>query len=76
MLLNKKVMKDLVEKMKGKKLDIELVKNELKEMGFSKLPSISILNGYKEKDAKTGWVELSILNLRERITLNDEGIVL
>lgn len=75
-MMSNKILNEVVEKLKGKKLNTENINIALKEIGFNKCPDVSIIAGYKV-DENSFWVELTSCNSRVRCTVtNDENIVL
>lgn len=75
MVMNQKKLEQLVLNLKGSTLSEEVVKKELKKMGFKKSPEIYFINGYKI-DNKSGWITLKILQNSIRITLDNSGKVI
>lgn len=72
--MSQKVLKELVNNMKGKQLTYELVNEELKNLGFNKLPDVTISPRFCTPLG--GWVELRILQNSIRITLDSDNIVI
>lgn len=75
MLISNKLMNELEKRIIGKELSIELIYEELKKMGFKKVPNIVIRSGYKDRNENIGWVTIAICNCEKRVKLNNLGVV-
>ena len=74
MIINQKLLEKIVNNIKGKELTFKLINDELKKLGFKKLPDVTIQNGYVTE--RGGWVTLKILQNSIRIELDNNNIVI
>lgn len=59
MTISKETFKELENKIKGKILTENLIKQTLKEIGFIKIPCIAIKNGYIDRKTNIGYCYIS-----------------
>lgn len=69
------MIEELVLRLKGELLTYENIEKALKEMGYKKLPDVTIISGYRI-DKNSGWVTLSGYFGRIRVTIDNEGKVI